>query len=88
MLKYQVIFIWIMESLLVSLKQKNTQTTKGGMTDEYLDNGTYIKSFYSVMTSPSFVKIYGMETNNTRIHHRVDWNNAVPKIISSKYKKI
>lgn len=71
----------------ISLKQKNTQTNKGGMTDEYIDNGTYVKSFYSVMTNPSSVKIFGMETNNTRIHHRVEWNNAVPKIISSKYKK-
>lgn len=71
----------------ISLRQKNTQTTKGGMTDEYLDNGTYIKSFYSVMTNPSFVKIFGMDTVNTRIHHRIDWNNAVPKILSSKYKK-
>lgn len=71
----------------ISLKQKNTQTTKGGMTDEYLDNGTYIKSFYSVMTNPSFVKIFGMDTVNTRIHHRIDWNNAVPKILSDKYKK-
>lgn len=71
----------------VSLKQKNTQANKGGMTDEYVDNGTYIKSFYSVMTNPSFVKIFGMDTTNTRIHHRVDWNSAVPKIVSSKYKK-
>lgn len=71
----------------ISLKQKNTQTNKGGMTDEYIDNGTYVKSFYSVITNPSFVKIFGMETNNTRIHHRVEWNNAVPKIISSRYKK-
>lgn len=72
----------------ISLKQKNTQTNKGGMTDEYIDNGTYIKSFYSVITSPSSVKIFGMETNNTRIHHRVEWNNAVPKIISGRYKKV
>lgn len=72
----------------ISLKQKNTQTNKGGMTDEYLDNGTYIKSFYSVMTNPSFVKIFGMDTTNTRIHHRIEWNNAVPKILSDRYKKI
>ena len=71
----------------ISLKQKNTQANKGGMTDEYLDNGTYIKSFYSVMINPSFVKIFGMDTTNTRIHHRIEWNNAVPKIISSRYKK-
>ena len=71
----------------VSLKQKNTQSTKGGMTDEYLDNGTYIKSFYSIITNPSCVKIFGMETTNSRIHHRVNWNTAVPKILSDRYKK-
>lgn len=71
----------------VSLDQKRTQTTKGGMTDEYLDNGTYVKSFYSVITNPSFVKIFGMDTIHTRLHHRIEWNNAVPKIISSRYKK-
>lgn len=71
----------------VSLKQKNTQSTKGGMTDEYLDNGTYIKSFYSIITNPSCVKIFGMETTNSRIHHRVNWNTAVPKILSGRYKK-
>ena len=71
----------------VSLKQKNTQSTKGGMTDEYLDNGTYIKSFYSIITNPSCVKIFGMETTNSRIHHRVNWNTAVPKVLSDRYKK-
>lgn len=71
----------------VSLKQKNTQSTKGGMTDEYLDNGTYIKSFYSIIINPSCVKIFGMETTNSRIHHRVNWNTAVPKILSDRYKK-
>jgi hypothetical protein len=71
----------------VSLKQKNTQSTKGGMTDEYLNNGTYIKSFYSIITNPSCVKIFGMETTNSRIHHRVNWNTAVPKILSDRYKK-
>lgn len=71
-----------------SLDQKRTQTTKGGMTDEYLDNGTYVKSFYSVIINPSFVKIFSMDTKHTRLHHRIEWNNAVPKIISSKYKKM
>lgn len=71
----------------ISLDQKRTQTTKGGMTDEYLDNGTYVKSFYSVITNPSFVKVFSMDTVHTRLHHRIEWNNAVPKIISNKYKK-
>ncbi|MGL5766829.1 MAG: hypothetical protein ACRCX8_14420 [Sarcina sp.] len=71
----------------VSLVQKQTQSNKGGMTDEYIDYGTYIKSFYTIMTNPSFVKIAAMSTKHTRLHHRIDWNKAVPKIIGDKYKK-
>lgn len=71
----------------VSLVQKATQSNKGGMTEEYVDDGTYLKSFYSVMTNPSFVKISVMGDKHFRIHHKVDWNKGVPKIISSKYKK-
>lgn len=70
-----------------SLVQKQTQKNKGGMSDTYNDNGTYTKSFYTVMTNPSCVKIDAMATDHTRIHHRIDWNKAVPKIISEKYKK-
>lgn len=32
-----------------SLNQKQTQSNKGGMSDLYLDSGTYVKSFYSVI---------------------------------------
>lgn len=77
----------ILTAVDVSLVQKQTQTNKGGMSDTYTDNGTYLKSFYSVMTNPSCVRIDAMATEHTRIHHRIAWNNAVPKIISSSYKK-
>ena len=71
----------------IGLEQKSTQATSGGMTDTYLDNGTYQKSFFSVMYCPSFVKISLMGVSNKRLHHTVDWNKAVPKIISEEYKK-
>ena len=71
----------------VSLKQKHTQQNKGGMTETYNEGGTYLKSFYTVMANPSCVKICIMGDKYLRIHHRVNWNNAVPKIISDKYKK-
>lgn len=71
----------------VSLVQKQTQSNKGGMSETYNDDGTYLKSFYTVMTNPSCVRIDAMATDHTRIHHRINWNNAVPKIISSSYKK-
>ena len=71
----------------ISLVQKATQKNKGGMTEEYQDDGTYMKSFYSVITNPSFVKISAMGDKHFRIHHKVNWEKGVPKVISSKYKK-
>lgn len=71
----------------VAINQKQTQANKGGMTDLYLDAGTYVKSFYSVMYLPSGVKIAEMGDKHKRIHHRVSWNNAVPQIVDQKYKK-
>ena len=71
----------------VSLKQTDTQTNEGGLTDIYLSQGTYVKSFYSVLFSPSSVKVSVLNTENARLHHRVSWNNAVPKILEEKYKK-
>ena len=77
----------ILTAVDCSLVQKPTQKNKGGMSDTYNDDGTYIKSFYTVMTNPSCVKIDAMATEHTRIHHKINWNNAVPKIINEHYKK-
>jgi len=71
----------------VSLKQTDTQSNNGGLTDFYLDEGTYIKSFYSVLFSPSSVTVSVLNTENSRLHHRVAWNNTIPKILNEKYKK-
>ena len=70
----------------VAIIQNSTQKTKGGMTDIYLDQGTYVKSFFSVMYNPSCVKVAEMGEKHRRLHHRVIWNNAVPKIIQTKQK--
>lgn len=70
----------------VSISQTATQKNKGGMTDVYLDSGTFLKSFYSVMYSPSSVKISIMGAKHERIHHKISWNNTTPKIIDEKYK--
>ncbi len=69
------------------LWQPTTQSESGGCTDIYLEMGTYIKSFYSVMVAPSCVKIATMGTVNRRIHHQIQWNNAVPVILDEKYRK-
>lgn len=71
----------------VSLKQTDTQSNNGGLTDFYLDEGTYIKSFYSVLFSPSSVIVSVLNTENARLHHRVSWNNTIPKILNEQYKK-
>jgi len=71
----------ILTSLMNSVVQKETQTNAGGLTEIYLELGTYTKSFYSVMAAPSCVKIASMGDGHLRIHHEVRWKNAVPKII-------
>ena len=70
------------------IQQLQTQKNKGGMTDIYLDKGTYLKSFYTIMCMPSAVKIATMGESNKRIHHRVLWQYCVPQIINEKYKKV
>lgn len=72
----------------VALQQKQTQKNSGGMTDLYLDNGTYVKSFYSVMYHPSSVKVAMLLSKNPRIHHKVKWRYTVPKIIPENLKKL
>lgn len=72
---------------LVSLTQKTTQSNKGGMTDIYLDNGTYVKSFYTVIFSPSSCKVKPMGDTHMRLHHAIDWERAVPKIVRESLKQ-
>jgi len=71
----------------IRLEQKQTQASSGGLTDIYLDLGTYIKSFYSVMYAPSCVKITEMGVTNRRLHHMVKWKHTCPMIISQEFKK-
>ncbi len=70
----------------VALQQTQTQQNPGGLTEFYLDIGTYVKSFYSVMFQPSCVKVSVLRDNDTRIHHRVAWKFATPRILPEIYK--
>jgi hypothetical protein len=72
----------------ISLEQKETQTQAGGITDMYLKYGTYCKAFTTVMNMPSSVKVSIMNSKFKRLHHKITWNNTVPKIISQQLKKI
>lgn len=74
----------------VCLLQKQTQSNAGGMTEVYLDSGTYLKSFFTVMYQPSSVKVRTMGNeyvNQKRLHHRVNWMLTAPKILKEKFKK-
>lgn len=71
----------------LQLTQQMTQTNSGGMTDLYVDSGTYLKSFYTVMMNPSCVTIKTLGYVYPRLHHSVRWENAVPKIISDQWRK-
>lgn len=71
-----------------NIVQTQTQQQAGGMTDIYAEQGTYIKSFYTVMNAPSCVKVAEMVADNKRIHHLINWKAAVPVIISEKHRKL
>lgn len=78
------LLLTIVDAMIV---QTQTQANSGGMTDVYLDKGTYLKSFYSVMVAPSFVTLQTMGHTHKRIHHRLDYNFGVPKILNERYRK-
>lgn len=70
-----------------SIVQVSTQSSKGGMADMYLDSGTFAKSFYTVMYSPSSVTVAKMGSKHARLHHRINWNATTPLILSDRHKK-
>lgn len=72
----------------VYVAESLTQNVKGGMTDSYKMLGTYIKSFYAVMAVPSAVKISVLSNVYYRIHHKIVWRYAVPRILSEKYRLV
>jgi hypothetical protein len=71
----------------VMLSQVQTQGSSGGMTEAYLDYGTYVKSFYSVMYMPSSVKVKMMNTTHKRLHHSVTWKHTTPCILREEIKR-
>ena len=72
----------------ICLDQQQTQGNKGGLTEIYLNLGTYVKSFYSVMIQPSSITVNVMGETHRRLHHNVRGINTYPMIINEKYKKI
>lgn len=78
--------MWFQVATL-NLLQQLTQKSKGGNTDAYKKYGTYQKSFYSVMLSPSSVKVAMLGPSSPRVHHTINWELTVPKILDEKYKR-
>lgn len=70
-----------------AINQKDSQTQKDGMSDIYKLQGTYIKSFTTVLMQPSNVSISMMNASHKRIHHSIKWINTTPMVISNDYKK-
>ena len=83
----------ILQTALVTLTQEETQQSKSGNTIAYRGMGTYVKSFYSILTRPDCVKISILFSSHSgsnifpRIHHKIDWEKCVPKIVSDRFKK-
>ena len=71
----------VLTTPLVTIEQMATQSNTGGLTEIYLDLGTYVESFYSVMYAPSAVRVASMGTTSKRLHHLVSWKHAAAKII-------
>jgi len=78
------LFFTLLHTMLVQLP---TQQNAGGLTELYLDHGTYVKTFYSVMFAPSCVKIGEMGEEHARIHHEINWHRTAPKILRESHKK-
>lgn len=69
------------------LTQTQTQANAGGLTDAYLESGTYVKSFYTVMLAPSCCKVSPMGDGHFRLHHWIKWRDTVPHIIREHHRK-
>ena len=80
----------ILSSIDMMIVQERTQKQAGGLTQAYLDYGTYTKSFYALMMNPSCVKIAEMgdpKSGHYRWHHRIAYLNSCPCIISERWRK-
>lgn len=83
--------------LAAQVNQGATQANSGGLTDIYKAMGTYIKSFYSVMYTPSAVSVGILKdagskggtksSGHARLHHKVNWNAVAPLIVRETVKK-
>lgn len=76
----------VITNCLLQLEQTTTQAADGGLTEIYKDDGTYQKSFYTLMASPSSTRVMYQRAVG-RVHHFINGDLAYPKIISAEHKK-
>lgn len=76
----------VLTNTLIQIEQTATQQAAGGLTDIYRDSGTYQKSFYTLLASPSSTKVMYLRSVG-RVHHVIDGDAAYPKFISEKHKR-
>jgi hypothetical protein len=81
------VFFTVMQAMV---NQLPTQSNAGGMTDVYLECGTYLKSFYSVMYCPSSVRVGEMKdqrSSHGRLHHVINWDATAVRILHERHRK-
>lgn len=71
----------------VMLSQVATQAAEGGMSATYAENGTYVKSFYTVMMQPSSVRIGEIGKTHLRLHHSINPRYTYPKVLREECRK-
>lgn len=76
----------VLTNCLVRLEQTTTQQAAGGLTDIYKHAGTYQKSFYTLLASPSSTTVTWQRAVG-RVHHLIRGDNAYPRILSPDLKK-
>ncbi len=76
----------VLTNCLIQLEQTPTQKAEGGLTDIYKDLGTYQKSFYTLLMSPSSTKVMYQKAVG-RVHHFIKSDNAYPCIVRESLKK-
>jgi hypothetical protein len=71
----------------LQLNQTETQSQEGGITELYVEHGTYQKAFSTVMACPSAVVVGQMGRQNKRLHHKINWNACAPKIVREQLRR-
>lgn len=75
-------------SCKMNVVQAPTQSLGGGMSGEYRDSGTYVKTFYTVITSPACCEVGILASKNVRVHHNVIGEQAFVKVVREDVRKI